>query len=153
MRAFPRPASRGFSLIELMVAVVIAGILAAVAYPAYTSFVLRSRRADAIAVLTAIVQAQERYRTNRNEYASSADTLNVNVQGISKYYTLSIAGVGATPSLTAGYLATASVVSTSAQQNDTACTKLAVELKGAELKYLAASGTSDLVSNSACWAR
>lgn len=88
---------RGFSLIELMVVVVIAGILAAVAYPAYTSHVQRGRRADAMAVLTAVVQAQERYRANNATYAATASALGVDVSQLTQIYSLTLAGVGNPP--------------------------------------------------------
>lgn len=97
MRQSLRQAHCGFSLIELMVVVVIAGILAAVAYPMYTSFLQRSRRADAMAVLTAVVQAQERYRTNLSSYASDLVALNVNTSAITNSYAVSIAGIGNPP--------------------------------------------------------
>ena len=42
---------RGFTLIELMIAVVVVGILAAAAYPLYTDFVRRSRITDATSQL------------------------------------------------------------------------------------------------------
>ena len=152
MRQLLHPAHRGFTLIELMVTVAIAGILASVAYPAYTSHIKRSRRADATKVLTAVVQAQERYRSNHNAYAASATDLDLRVDQMTPYYTLTIAGVNDPPSLTTGYLATATIISSSAQGTDTDCAKLAVQLQGAVLSYLAASGSSDLSSTSNCWA-
>lgn len=152
MRQSFRPAVRGFTLIELMVAVVIVGILAAVAYPAYTAMTLRSRRADAVSLLTAVVQVQERYRTNHSSYAATAVALGVNVSGITKYYDLSIDGLGDPPALTTGYVATATAKSTAAQKNDLDCQKIVVQLEGADLKYLAYN-SSNAQTGSTCWAR
>ncbi len=66
--------SRGFSLIELMIVVVIIGILAAVAIPAYLNHILRSRQADAYHNLLDIKAAQEVYYSLQDEYF---DTLGV----------------------------------------------------------------------------
>ena len=58
----------GFTLIELMIVVAIVAILASIAYPAYTSSVLKGKRAQARTALAEMMQQQERYMTQRNTY-------------------------------------------------------------------------------------
>lgn len=55
-------------MIELMITVAIVGILAAVAYPAYTDSILKGRRAQARTALLELMQQQERYMTQFNCY-------------------------------------------------------------------------------------
>lgn len=62
--------SWGFTLIEVMVVVAIVGILAAVAYPAYTDQVRKGRRAEARAALINLLQQQERFMTQTHSYAA-----------------------------------------------------------------------------------
>ena len=60
--------SQGFSLIELMIAVVIVGILAAIAIPMYSDYVTRSRRADGQATLMQVAQELERCYTQFSKF-------------------------------------------------------------------------------------
>jgi type IV pilus assembly protein PilE len=64
-------ASRGFTLIEVMIVVVIVSILAAVGYPSYLSHVRKSARAEAKVRLLQVAQLQERYFTEKNEYTTN----------------------------------------------------------------------------------
>ncbi len=65
-----RRAESGFTLIELMITVAIIGILAAVAYPSYTSHIAKGRRAECRSGLLQSMQQQERYYTQFNAYAA-----------------------------------------------------------------------------------
>jgi type IV pilus assembly protein PilE len=65
--------SAGFSLIELMVAVAVVGILSAIALPAYREYVAKSRRADAQSALVGWAGAMERYFVQSNTYDGAAD--------------------------------------------------------------------------------
>ena len=91
----------GFTLVELLIAVAIVGILAAVAYPSYTSSLQKSRRVDAINTLMDLQMQQERYRANNRTYASDLADLSVLESGgtylsVDGYYAITIAGGDAT---------------------------------------------------------
>jgi type IV pilus assembly protein PilE len=89
---------RGFTLIELLIAVVVVGILAKIAMPTYTSYVQKSRRAEAKAALLTISQQLERYYTQQNTYA----TATLGTGGVypstspNGYYSLSLTSLTAT---------------------------------------------------------
>lgn len=66
-----RDGVRGFTLIELMVAVAVFAILAAVAYPSYQQYVRKAARSEAKAVLMETAQYMERYYTTNNTYVGA----------------------------------------------------------------------------------
>ena len=64
--------SKGFTLVELMVTVIILSIIVAIAYPGYTSYTTRTRRSDAKVALTQTTHRLEKYFSTCNQYPSAA---------------------------------------------------------------------------------
>jgi type IV pilus assembly protein PilE len=62
--------NRGITLIELLTVILIVGILAAIAIPAYTNYLQRARRADAKTALEQLRASQEMYRAEKGSYST-----------------------------------------------------------------------------------
>ena len=65
--------SRGFTLIELMIVLVIAAILAAVAVPAYRDSVIKGNRRAAQAAMMDIVNRQQQFFVANRTFATTAE--------------------------------------------------------------------------------
>ena len=90
-------ANRGLTLVELLIVIVIIGILAAVAVPAYTNYMQRARRVDAKTALEHLRATQEMFRAERGFYTININTLiNMGVPAISGDYAISLNSATAT---------------------------------------------------------
>ena len=78
----------GFSLIEVMIAVLIIAVLAAIAYPSYDNHVTNSRRAAAAGCLMERAQFMERYYTTNMSYADAPDP--AQCQDLQGHYAISL---------------------------------------------------------------
>ena len=64
--------ARGITLLELLVVLLVVGILAALAVPAYQRHVMRANRVEAITALQDLLSAQERFLIALSLYKADA---------------------------------------------------------------------------------
>lgn len=86
-----RTQSHGFSLIELMIALAIAGVLLAVAFPSYQDHIRRGRRADTQQFMMNLAQLNQRYFMDNRDYTTTTSDLAPTPTSVSDYYTVTIA--------------------------------------------------------------
>lgn len=138
-------AQHGFTLIELMITVAIIGILSAVAYPSYTSYIARANRSAVQSFMYKVANKQEQYMLDRRSYATTLAALNLSLPTeVSGKYTLEEpinVSMTATPPT---YLIRATPLGAQAV-NDAKCGELTLDSLGVKTK----SGTAARVSD--CW--
>lgn len=61
-------AADGFTLIELLIVIAVLGILASTAFPAFSEFLRKGRRAGARSAIVEMLQQQERFMTQTGSY-------------------------------------------------------------------------------------
>lgn len=125
---FVQNKTRGFTLIELMIAVATIGILSAIAYPSFMSSIRKARREDAHVLLLSAQQAQEKHRLTNATYTNALASL-VGVCPATGtcfspegYYQLA----APTSTSATAYTLTATAVSGKSQASDSGCTTIAV---------------------------
>lgn len=80
----------GFSLIELMIAIAVIGILGAIAFPSYQDYVRRGHRAETQQYMMNLAQLNQRYYMDNRSFTSTLSDLASPPSSVSKYYTVSI---------------------------------------------------------------
>ena len=65
--------NKGFTLLEILIAVVIVGLLAATLLPTYQNAVSKSRRADGRAALTDLSAKQEKFFAQNDSYSTEVE--------------------------------------------------------------------------------
>jgi type IV pilus assembly protein PilE len=147
--------SQGFTLIELVVAMVIVGILAAIAIPTYSNYTLKSHRTEAKAALLDAASLEERYFSTNNSYSSTPSDLGYsgvvpfNVgNGYYQISAITVAAPTAPTGTTAGTPATYSITATAVgnQASDVSCATYTITSAG----VTTATGTDPNASVD-CW--
>lgn len=110
----------GFTLIDLMIAVVVVGVLASVAYPAYMDYVRKGRRSAAQAFVIQIADREQQYLLDARTYAlgdGALSTLNLTTPPeVSRYYGITVGPEA--PTTPPSFTITATPIEGSAQAAD-----------------------------------
>lgn len=139
-----RQRARGFTLIELMIALGVMAILAAIAIPQYNRYGFRARRADGQKLLMAIANAEERYYAQQNKYADLKTigfSTTTTATSDSGYYAATVTVSDVNKFAAQAFLATA--VPGGAQQKDV-CANLTLTNTGVKAPL-------NITSNGSCW--
>jgi type IV pilus assembly protein PilE len=152
----PPPACRGFTLVEVMIAVVLVAILAAVALPSFLESIRKGRRSEAFNALAAVQQAEERWRSNHSAYTASLADLGVASPTAGGRYTIALGASSVDgDSLATAYVASAAGVDGTSQAADTECRLLSVRLRGGVVEYAGCGACASFTyaAGNACWSR
>lgn len=137
----------GFTLVELLCVLAIAGILSMLAYPSFRHVVHHIQRSDAVAALQKIQTAQERYRADHTAYGSLAD-IGMASTTAAGHYILTMPVADQT-----GFEVLASAQG--AQASDADCRHMKLAVHGLDLIYASGPDTrvaNDGAANRRCWA-
>ncbi len=141
----------GFTLIEILVALVIGAILISVAIPSYNSQVRKSRRTDARTALLDLAGREERLFATTNAYSTTPSALGYTAAGDafpmtvgSGFYQVAVVANLGPP---ATFALTATAVAGTGQENDTDCASLAVDQAGRQTALDASNADNSAV----CW--
>jgi type IV pilus assembly protein PilE len=135
---------RGITLFELLIVLVVVGIIAAFAFPAYRHHTLRVNRTQAMTALLQLQSAEESHYLRHDAYTASVEAAPPTGLGLvidtSNKYTLAVALAADGQS----YIATATPTASGGQDADQECLAFSIDARGRR----AVSGTAD---TQRCW--
>jgi type IV pilus assembly protein PilE len=129
---------KGFSLLELLIAILVLGIIVSISAYTYSTYALKGQRIDATNSLLSISLAEENYRNNNTTYGTDAQVWGGVTTSAEGFYTLAITNVSAT-----SYTITATAIGNQANdaENGTSCSSI----------VLAVSNGTVTKTPAACW--
>ena len=143
-------APRGFTVTELLTALVVIAVLAAVAIPMWRTHLLRVRRAEARDALVALQAAQDRFFGRNARYATAAQLTARAPEGLDLSATTAHGLYAITLETSAdglGFMATARAIPRAGQDADERCAVFTIDHVG-QMSAADASGTD---SSEDCW--
>lgn len=146
-----QPCAHGFSVLELVIALIVVAILMAWGLPSFEQAMQKSRRSEAMAGLMQLMQAQERYRSNNASYFDG-DLADLPGAPLAlEHYTLAITADSGTAT---GYVATATARSTGKQHGDTDCRSLTITIDSGTAPAYSSKDAAGTVNNpERCWVK
>ena len=145
-------ATRGFTLIEMLVTIAILGILAAIVIPSYYAQVRKGGRSDAIAALNRIAQDLERCRSDNLAYnhANCTDYTG-GVQSERGLYTIAAQDINRAADQNAqDFTLRADPVDNTMQAGDTNCTVFLLDHTGLRRAFDTDDGSGNNTTTE-CW--
>ena len=137
----------GFSLVELIIAVVILITLAGIGYPLYQDQVRKARRTDARSAAMQVALAQEQFFTREGRYATALDAATLNLgsplkdgKSEAEYYDIAVA------SAASSFTVTVTPTAGKSQTKDDDCQQFTIDQTGGK-----AAKDKDNNSTTKCW--
>lgn len=140
-----RSCARGWTILEMVIALTILALLLALAYPAYNDQVIKARRADGHVLLYEAAQREQQFFTANGRFTCTVGNGGLDMSGTSQegYYVLSIDSTNCASATLTDYTLTATRVTP--QTKDTKCGDLTLDQLGVQ-GVTSATWTADR-----CW--
>lgn len=148
----PRSVITGFTLVELMVALVVAAVLIMIAIPAYQSQIRSSRRTEAKTALLDLAGREETLYSTQNKYSMTPFELGYGGGGLpiqvgNNYYTVDVLAPDPASISQPSFTLTATPVAGSSQAQDAPCQSFTVD----QLGNRQAKDSGGALNSATCW--